>query len=823
MMRRDRFCFWILMGCLAFVWPSNVWADVTGSILGTVTDSSSAIIQGVRVTATNLDLNLVKETSTNESGQYRLLALPVGRYKVEASFAGFRNFVQTGIVLSVNDQRRVDVVLQVGEAQQEVSVSAEALQVESTNTQLGEVIEEKKILELPLNGRGYIGLLGLQPGVAPGGTRNEGAGTVSVNGQRENSNGFLVNGGDVSGVGNFEAQIQPNLDAVQEFRLITNNFDAEYGRFSGALMNTVTKSGSNSIHGTVFEFLRNDALDARSFFDSDKPGKLRKNQFGYAVGGPAIKDKLFWYTDYQGTRQRDAGSAEEITVLSAAERGGNVGVANLTGNVNGPNWANVLSQRLGYVVHDGEPYSQVFPNGIIPQSAFSSAAKGTLQFIPQPNRGENIFASNADPIRTTDDMFGNRVDFLNKKTGNWSVYYYFDRSDYLDPKMGGSFPGFAGSNNGTKQQATVSNTRIFGPTAVNEFRVNYTRIPVNIVPESGAPSLESMGFITGNDTLGINNSGPTGYTGVPTINLNQTGFGFGTVSPSIQAQNTYQVGDSFSKIHGRHSLKFGGEYRYYQMNQRNAGGPVGSFDFNGAETGYDVADYLLGAPVDYAQSSLQLLDSRSKYGAAYAQDSFRVKPNLTLNFGLRWEFSTPWYDTQDKIVTMIPGQQSTQYPTAPTGLLYPGDAGIPRTLAPTRYNNFAPRLGIAWSPTNSDGFLGKLFGGPGKTSIRIGSGMFYTAIQDQTLYWILGTAPFGEYWGSAAPPLFEEPFRSRADGSSQGQKFPFVIPAPGSPEAKNFDFTAYEPFASTLGYWHQNDLPYGIHYNFTIQRQLTSS
>jgi hypothetical protein len=259
------------------------------------------------------------------------------------------------------------------------------------------------------------------------------------------------------------------------------------------------------------------------------------------------------------------------------------------------------------------------------------------------------------------------------------------------------------------------------------------------------------------------------------------------------------------------------------MNQRHAGGAFGGFAFNGTETGYDVADYLLGAPVNYSQNSVQVLDSRSKYGGAYAQDSIRVKPNFTLNVGLRWEFSQPWYDTQDKIVTMIPGQQSTQYPTAPTGLLYPGDAGIPRTLAPTRYNNFAPRLGIAWSPNNSDGVLGKLFGGPGKTSIRLGSGMFYTAIQDQTLYWILGTAPFGEYWGGGAPPLFEEPFRSRGSGDSQGQKFPFVIPVPGSPEAKNFDFTPYEPFASTLGYWHQNALPYGIHYNLTIQRQLTSS
>src|SRR6266850_2352980 len=264
--------FWLLILWLIVMAPGVLLADVTGSILGTVTDSSSGIVNGVRVTATNVDLNLVKETTSDASGQYHILALPVGRYKLEAAFAGFKTFVATGIVLSVNDQRRVDIVLQVGEAQQEVTVSAESIQVESINTQLGVVIEQKKIMELPLNGRGYIELLGLQPGVAPGGpnggTRNEGAGTVSVNGQRENSNGFLVNGGDVSGAANFEAGVQPNLDAVQEFRLLTNGFDAEYGRFSGALMNAITKSGTNKIHGTAFEFLRNDKMDSRGFFDT---------------------------------------------------------------------------------------------------------------------------------------------------------------------------------------------------------------------------------------------------------------------------------------------------------------------------------------------------------------------------------------------------------------------------------------------------------------------------------------------------------------------------------------------------------------------------
>jgi hypothetical protein len=796
--------------------------DVTGTILGVVTDPSSAVIQGVQVKATNVDTNQFSETTSDASGQYRILALPTGKYKVEATFAGFQTFVENGVVLSVNEQRRVDVVLRVGATQQEVSVNADAVQVETTNTQLGDVIDEKKILGLPLNGRSYIDLLGLQTGVAPIGTRNEGPGTVSVNGQRENSNGFLVNGSDVSGAANFEAGVEPNLDSVQEFRLITNGFDAEYGRFSGGIMNTITKGGTNSIHGSVFEFLRNDDLDARGFFDTGK-GALKRNQYGYAVGGPAVKNKLFWFTDYQGDRQVSGGTASQVPVLSLAERQGNVGVQNLTGSVTGAYWAQVLSQRLGRPVQVNEPYSSVFPDGIIPTSAFSPATKGTIGFIPTPNVGANIFASAAVSTKSVDHKAGQRVDFLHKLTGTWSGYYYFDDYNRLDPYGASSFPtGFGSDNRNRNQLGTLSNTHIFSPTAVNDFRLSYTRIVVRSVPTGNvAPNLADLGFVTGAGALGINNAGPTGYKAVPNIGLNN--FSFGDPGTNNAIQNTYQIGDNFSKIHGRHTIKLGADFRYYQMNNRNGGGFVGGFGFTGGETGYDVADYLLGAPSSYSQSSPQVLDGRSRYGGIYGQDSIRLRSNLTLNLGLRWEYSTPWYDTQNKIVALVPGLQSTQYPGAPTGLVYPGDPGIPNTLAPTRYNNFAPRFGMAYAPNVSGGLLGKILGGPGKTSIRFGSGIFYTAIQDQTLYWILGTVPFGEYWGSPAPPLFEEPFRTRSTGDSQGQPFPYVIPAPGSAAAKNFNFNPYLPLVSTLGYDIRNKLPYAIQNNFTIQRQLSAS
>jgi hypothetical protein len=814
----QRWKSWLLVGCLVAVWPSVVKADVTGTILGVVTDSSGAIIQGVQVKATNIDTNSVTDAVTTTTGEYRMLALPVGRYTVRATFSGFQTFLETGVTLTVNEERRVDIILQVGSTTQEVSVTANAAQIETTSTQLGQVIDEKEMLQLPLNGRSYLDLLSLQSGVAPASTRNEGPGDVSVNGQRENSNGFLVNGGDVSNVGNFQAGIQPNLDSIQEFRLVTNSFDAEYGRFSGALTNAITKSGTNRIHGSAFDFLRNNDMDSRGFFDTTI-GSLQRNQFGYAVGGPAIKDKLFWFTDYQGTREIDGGSAAQTQVFTSDQRNGIIGVGNLTGNVDGAAWAAALTQRLGATVTNGEPYASVFPTGVIPQSAWSPATKGTIGYIPTANVGSDVYASAAYPTTISDNMFGQRVDFLNKLTGNWSAYYYYEGTHTANPLAGASWSGFPDVTQVRNQQFTLSNTRIISPTAVNEFRASFTRLPIQTVPTGTAPSLSSMGFVTGIGSNGINQSGPTGYVGVPTIGTNE--FSFGTISPSIANQNTFQISDSFSKIIGRHTLKFGVDFRYYQMNQRNAGAPVGQFSFDGTETGSDIADYLLGAPAGYTQSSLQLLDSRSKYGSAYAEDSFHLRSNLTLNYGVRWEFSQPWYDTQNKIVALVPGEQSVEYPTAPEGLVYPGDPGIARTLAPTTYDNFAPRLGLAYSPNYSDGFLGKIFGGPGKTSIRLAGGEFYTAVQDETLYWILGTVPFGEYWGSAAPPLFEQPFTTRSTGQTQGNPFPFIIPAPGSAAAKNFNFSQYYPLSSTLGYATDNKLPYAFDYNLTIQRQLT--
>jgi hypothetical protein len=293
--------------------------------------------------------------------------------------------------------------------------------------------------------------------------------------------------------------------------------------------------------------------------------------------------------------------------------------------------------------------------------------------------------------------------------------------------------------------------------------------------------------------------------------------------PRPACTTAYQISDGFSKVIGAHSMKMGGEFRYLQINERNTCAPNGDFSFNGSETGIDFADFLIGAPVSYNQCSQQFLDSRTRYGALYFQDSWKAKPNLTFNLGLRWEVSMPWYDTQGKIETIVPGEQSTVFPTAPVGWVVPGDPGIPSTLAPTRYKNFGPRAGVAYAPDFHDGMLGKIFGGAGKSSIRAGYGIFYTSIEDLNLFYEVGDAPFGLYWVSPNPPEFDQPFQTRSDGTSQTQRFPFTLPTPGSPANKTLDYSVFLPIQYSPGYSIHNQLPYAEDYNLSIEREVAKA
>jgi hypothetical protein len=857
---------------LVFV-SSVVYADVTGSLTGTVRDRGQAMIAGAKVTITNSKTNVGQTTTSAADGSYHFLALAAGTYKITATAPGFRTYSTNELTVQVNDQLKLDITLEVGTVVEEVDVSANLVHVETESTQLGDVIDSQKMLNLPLNGRSYLDLLGLQAGVAPntagtiGGDRNvsgyiTNAGNISVNGQRETANAFLVNGGDVSEGRNLGAGLVPNLDSVEEFRLITNSFDAEYGKFSGAVMNAITKSGTNGFHGDVFEFLRNDKLDAANFFTPVK-SELRQNQFGFTAGGPFWKNKLFWFTDYQGTR-RVVGAETGILVLpSVANLQGQFDPSTLTGAVdtgalpgasNCPayaapclNWPTVLSNRLGYTVTAGEKYSFsgctstsqcVFPGGVIPKKAWSPAAIGILPYIPTPNidRTAGTYENNSQRDTITDNKIGERVDFNNRKTGNWSFYYHFDDSTVFSAlpifEQGGGNepPGFPASTPTRAQEFVISNTKTLGPSAVNEARVTFFRTSTHLDnPTGGKASLSSLGFKTGVGTLGIIPDATPGFAEyVPQIYFNNFVIGAPPLI-TFQPDNTYTASEGLSKVVGRHTLKFGGEFRYLQVNERNLASQDGAFVFDGTVTGVDFADYLLGATTGagngYTQAAVQLLDSRTRYGAAYAQDSWKATPNLTLNFGLRWEVSMPWYDTQGKIQTWVKGEQSTVFPKSPLGLVYPGDPGIPKTLAPTRYNNFGPRIGLAYSPSFSDGVLGKVFGGPGKSSIRASYGLYYTSVEDLNLFYEVADAPFGLYWTSPGSVDFSEPFRNRLDGGTdgEGQRFPFTAPIPGSPANQTLSFAKYEPMSYFPGYDIHNKLPYAEHFNFSIQRELSRS
>jgi hypothetical protein len=813
------------------------WGSVTASISGTVMDASGAVIPRASVVAVNTQTGIQTSTQTNADGFYSFPALPAGHYDIHITATGFQEYGQTGLVLDVNTAVRVDATLKVGTATQRVEVSAATVQVETSNTQMGEVIGGTKMTSLPLNGRSYTDLLALQPGVAPvssgegGGNSVSGdlnPGQLSISGQRESANGFMINGGSGEEKLYMAAAIIPDLDSIAEFRILTNNADAEYGFYSGGMVNVLTKQGTNQFHGDAFEFLRNPHLDARNFYSPER-GVLHQNQFGGTFGGPILHDKLFFFTDYQGTRLVQGVDSGLIAVPSAQDRTGDLSdvASSLTGKVAGSGWASTLSQELGYPVTGGEPYytpgcttsSQcVFPNAVVPQSAFTTPTNNLLKYIPLPNSGA-YYTTSAFKGTLRDDKGSARLD-ANTRLGMISGYYFIDDYVQLSPYAVSSLPGFAASNNGRAQMFNVGITKSFGPSSVNELRLNYMRnVPFSNAPAGGlGVSLASQGF-TGIFPMAAQDQG------VMTTYFNN--YSIGASSSFLELyDNTYQVLDNYSKVVGTHTLKAGGSFSYDQVYYKFHYALNGLFSFNGQETGFDFADFLIGAPNQYQQGLQLPLYSRGRSWAAYGQDSWRAKQNLTVNYGLRWEVSTPWWEVHNQVEALVPGCQSVVFPGAPTGWCFPGDPGVPSTLAPTRYNNFAPRIGLAYSPGAQEGALGKVLGGPGKSSIRAGWGMYYSSFENRALTQETGDAPYGYFWSSPAPPQFATPFVNRGSGFDNGQRFPVPVPplnvSPKNPD-NSINWAQFEPISSSPAFFHDNRLPYGIHYNVSFERQVGSA
>jgi hypothetical protein len=885
----SRFIRAMVLLAMALLLGGRAFAGVTASISGTVKDTTGAAVVGAKVTATNTETSIASTQPTNGQGYYSFQSLPLGHYDIEVQQTGFKLYRQTGLVLDVNAALVVDITLQVGQVTEKVEVSSEALHVETANTQMGEVIEGKQMTAVPLVTRSYTDLLALQPGVvsqtsglngAGGGPASGSflaatwvlpqvsgdlnAGALSVNGGREAANGYILNGVTVQETGFSGAGAVPNLDSIAEFRILTNNFDAEYGNYSGGQINVVTKSGSNQWHGNVFEFLRNTKLNARNFFDpAGSKAAYHQNQFGGTFGGPIKKDKLFFFADYQGNRVIQGVTQVINPAPSAALLQGDLTsvIPSFAGtSVNGAAWATQLTQQFssstGQVVTAGEPYffagctlSQcVFPNAKLPTSAFSPISAKLLQFIqPANNASQNAFSTNSGKIDLHDNKFSGRVD-ANSRWGLLSAYYYFDKFDRIDPYWASSnptYPGFSIDSKGWTHNISLGDTKTFGSATVNEFRLGYFRLdtPFNQPLGGTQTKLAQLGFASGaNRAPGIVVGAPS-VEGIPETDFNH--FTIGVPSKPIRVtQNSFQGLDNFSKVIGTHTLKFGGQYHYNQLEENLFNAANGLFSFGTAvnggtsETGSDIVDFLIGAPSSFIQGAAFPSRGRSFYLGMFAQDSWRIKSNLTLNYGLRYDVSSFWRELHNQIETIIPGEQSVVFPGSPKGWVFPGDPGVPSSLAPTRWNNFGPRLGLAYSFGDHEGTLGKILGKSGSSSIRAGYGIFFTALEGATNFVEIGDAPFGDFTGQFGldghGPVYAAPFTTRSTGNSIPNFFPVPIPplsfSASHPASGNPAFTSLIPFLTQFGtigsspaFFNKNKSPYAENYELSFQRQITST
>ena len=839
-LRYSRLVGFCLIALLATV---QMWADVTGSIQGYVRDKSGAVIPNASVTAIQAATGYTRTVTADSSGSYTFLALPPGRYRLTAAVPNFEHGVIENVELNVNDALHFDFTLQVGNVTETVSVDASALQVQTTNSALGTTIQTNQILAMPLNGRSFLDLLSLQAGVSPSNTNSgyndrspasglyNSAGNVSTDGQPEYANAFLVNGAEVNETKNMGAGLIPNADSVAEFRLLTNSFSSEYGKFTGAVMNTVTKSGTNSLHGTLFEFYRNQGLDAFNYFDTSK-AELKRNQFGGVLGGPVWKDKIFFFTDYQGTRQVAGASTGNLLVLSNDERNGIFPDSALGQVIQGTAWAQTLMNRgggtiipgtttysqLGTAVTTTDPSSGATVPGRNISAYIDPVTKLTLSQIPVANVGVGTYSDASHKGSIIDTNMSQRIDFVNHMTGDWSFYYHYDDATAIQPVPDQQYFGIPSIGYPVKvpsrnQLFSMSQTKTIGPTAVNVFRLQFFRTAVRTAQPDTPPisSYSIYGFNTDPATGGLINTGTPGYpSSLPALFFNSFAVGNNWLN-LYQPDTTYGIGDTFSKTIGNHSLSFGGDLRYYRLNARNECGPNGYFQFTGNQVGADVSDYYFGAPGSFVQCSVQYLDNRTHYIGLFGQDSWKMRSNLTLNYGLRWDIARPWNDVYGRLTTPVPGEQSVKFPNSPPGNVVPGDPGVPSTISPTQYNNFGPRIGIAYAP--SGGIWGE-----NKTSIRAAYGIYYLGVADNGNFGILGDAPWGLYWASPQPTEFASPYVTRETGISQGQHFPFTYPTGPGP-FPNFQFGSLMPLY-VPGYYNHNQTQMAEHYNLSIQRQL---
>ena len=780
---------------LGFCFPRGLRAQITGTISGFVTDASGAVVPNATVTAVLTQQGVSRRAESNAVGFYSFEALLPGAYTLSVEKTGFQRLDRTGITLTVNENLRVDLSLTVGTVTQGVTVSAEAALVNTQTPTISGLVDDRRVVDLPLNGRNIVSLSEIVPGVlsvqAPESLACARAGsTMDVNGGQFNMNNFMFDGAYFVQPSRNTAMNYPPPDAIQEFRLETSNFSTEYGRDSGSQIAVVSKSGTNDFHGSAWEFLRNDAFNARNFFAPGVPG-IKQNQFGAAAGGPIRKDKLFFFGSYQGLTDRPQAVQNVVAVPSAAERAGDFS-ALLPGTVLTDPTSPLTAQP--FVTSSGAP---CVAGNIIAPSCIDPGAKSLLHYVPQSSTGSVVSLA---PNPTNNENYFGRIDLNKSDKQQLFGHVYVDHTSLSTGTAGcgnlADTNGYIGENFVEEtDMITLNDTYVFSPHLINQGILSYLRTTSNeFETKTIAPS-----------QLGINMPQyiPTGALEVNVSGSFSLGSGFNTRF----LNNNYQIRDSLNWMKGKHDFKFGGEFMRLHFIQRFIGSP--GFSFTGQRSGVPLADFMLGAYSSLSfQFGLAQNDGVQAAPSLFFQDEYKLKPRFTLTYGLRWEPMFPWYDQYNRLVALKFGQHSTVESDAPPGFLFPGDPGVPRGLAPNHWANFAPRFGFAWD----------VFGN-GKTSVRGGYGVFFDSIKadsvsEETPPWV-GTPSYS--YG-----LLSDPF------ASVGQITPPVVPSGrfGCVPTPTFPGISCPLFPPPFSGFYTSPVittPYMQAWNLMLERQVTPS
>lgn len=784
--------------------------QLTAQIKGTVTDASGAAVPDAEVVATNVQTGVKTTVPSRNDGRFEFLQLPVGLYKVTVTKIGFNTFAEDNIPLAINQAYSLPVTLQVGAVSQAVEVQGNAAQVETSNTQMNTVIEAQKIVNLPLNGRNWVQLQQLAPGVVS--TSDRFTNNYATNGSQAQQNSFLINGADSIDLPLNTPLIIPSPDAIGEFNLIDSTIDPQYGRNSGGILNAVIKSGTNSFHGDAFEFYRDTFLNSRNLYQVPKP-VFHQNQFGGTVGGPIWKDHTFFFLSYQGTRNRrpQVGEPGTSTVFTSAQRGGLFpGIVMSTASSPFP-----LVGENGATYPAGTLYSTIFPTGQIPIGDFNPiSAKLLANYVPNANFSSNIFAFNPTATTTTDQGIMRLDHTFNEKDALWfTLSIEHQTQPETIPFTGASLPGFGDMSVLDPKLFTADWTHTFSPTTLNELRLSYIRLNFKSTEPQQAVLPSSLGFnITPQNAAGA---------GAPLIAL--TGYftlGFSNNGPQPRVDETTELADNFSKVVGKHTLKFGFDGKRYNVNNPFFGNNNGNYTFAGNglySTGDPGADFLLGIPDSYAQGSGGYIVARTYEYYLYAQDNWKVNDNLTLNYGAGYQIDTPLVNQhfgQLDVNCFSPGQQSRVFPTAPAGLTFPGDTGCSKSGYYPHYDHIGPRFGFAYSPGSN---ANKSF------VIRGGFGVYFNRSEESLALQNLGAYPFsitspGVQSIANTSPAFANPFTDIKAGTSVPNPFPFTPAQPGS----NVDFTQFYPLNfNTVS--PNFTSPYAMNFNLNIEKELPGS